>query len=176
MNCTKCEYKACEVCNRKDDGMTDISEYESGHEMTVEEMREKLKDYCGRRGEGVAACNGCALNDPTVYDCNFEWLKDNVIIDYYKSVFGFAAHAEESAKENTEEINHPDRYKGKYECIEVMRDTFGDTAVKDFCRLNAFKYLWRAEKKNGVEDIRKAVWYLDYLIEMEDGKNDDDKE
>ena len=66
-----------------------------------------------------------------------------------------------------EEINHPDRYaSGKFECIDVMIDVFGTDAVKHFCILNAFKYIWRAEKKNGVEDIKKAVWYLNKFIEL----------
>lgn len=70
-----------------------------------------------------------------------------------------------------EKVDHPAHYNtGKYECIEVMRDTFGDKAVKDFCICNAFKYIWRSEKKNGSEDIKKARWYLDKLIEMEGGK------
>ena len=55
-----------------------------------------------------------------------------------------------------EEINHPSRYAGgKYECIEVMKDVFGVEATKHFCLLNAFKYIWRQEHKNGVEDIKK---------------------
>ena len=66
-----------------------------------------------------------------------------------------------------EEINHPDRYaSGKFECIDVMLDVFGADAVKHFCILNAFKYLWRAKKKSGVEDIKKAVWYLNKFIEL----------
>ena len=46
-----------------------------------------------------------------------------------------------------DEINHPDRYAGgKYECIDIMLDVFGKEAVKHFCLLNAFKYIWRQEK------------------------------
>lgn len=68
-----------------------------------------------------------------------------------------------------EEINHPDRYAGgKFECIDVMADVFGEEAVKDFCLLNAFKYIWRQEKKGGVEDVKKAVWYLNKYIELSD--------
>ena len=68
-----------------------------------------------------------------------------------------------------EEINHPDRYAGgNFECIEVMADVFGKEAVKDFCLLNAFKYIWRQEKKGGVEDVKKAVWYLNKYIELSD--------
>ena len=66
-----------------------------------------------------------------------------------------------------EEINHPTRYAGgKYECIDVMTDVFGVDAVKSFCKLNAFKYLWREQNKNGVEDLKKCAWYLDKLIEL----------
>lgn len=68
-----------------------------------------------------------------------------------------------------EEINHPDRYAGgKYECIDIMLDVFGKEAVKHFCLLNAFKYIWRQEKKGGVKDVKKAVWYLNKYIELSD--------
>lgn len=68
-----------------------------------------------------------------------------------------------------DEINHPDRYAGgKFECIEVMADVFGKEAVKHFCLLNAFKYIWRQEKKGGVEDVKKAVWYLNKYIGLSD--------
>lgn len=74
-------------------------------------------------------------------------------------------------------VNHPDHYKGqKYECIEVMREVFGEEAVKHFCRLNAFKYLWRADKKNGEEDIQKAKWYLNELTKEGDMLEPDEKE
>jgi hypothetical protein len=46
-----------------------------------------------------------------------------------------------------------------------MRDTFGDEMLKSFCLLNAFKYLYRHHKKNGIEDLKKARFYLDYVIE-----------
>lgn len=58
-------------------------------------------------------------------------------------------------------VNHPSHYKGeKFECIEVMLEVFGVEAVRNFCLLNTFKYLWRSNKKNGKEDISKAEWYL----------------
>lgn len=64
----------------------------------------------------------------------------------------------------TEAVNHPEHYaSGKYECFDVMRDVFGEDAVRDFCLLNAFKYIWRADRKNGTEDIKKAIWYLTEL-------------
>ena len=85
----------------------------------------------------------------------------------------------------SERINHPDHYKtGNYECIEVMKEIFGEDAVKDFCKLNAFKYLWRSDRKNGDEDLKKAKWYLDtYLLsellndeDLDDPDDEDDED
>lgn len=66
-------------------------------------------------------------------------------------------------------VNRPAHYtSGGIECIDAMQEAFGVEAVKDFCLCNAFKYLWRHRQKNGVEDLKKARWYLNRLIrEME---------
>jgi len=49
----------------------------------------------------------------------------------------------------------------KMEPIEVI-DAMGIS--EGFCVGNAIKYLMRFEHKNGVEDLRKARWYLNYAI------------
>ena len=69
-----------------------------------------------------------------------------------------------------EKVDHPEHYQGKNECIDVMIAMFGAEAVKSFCRCNAYKYRFRADKKNGEEDIRKAEWYESKLIELEGEK------
>lgn len=69
-----------------------------------------------------------------------------------------------------EKVDHPEHYQGKNECIDVMIAMFGAEAVKSFCRCNAYKYRFRADKKNGEEDIRKAEWYESKLIELEGDK------
>lgn len=76
----------------------------------------------------------------------------------------------------TETVNHPSHYDtGKFECIDVMVETQGVDSVKEFCLCNAFKYLYRCRRKNGLEDVKKAVWYLNKLIELEGVKNNDRK-
>lgn len=71
-------------------------------------------------------------------------------------------------------INHPGHYEtGKLECIDVMLETQGAEAVKNFCICNAFKYLYRHKRKSGIEDIKKADWYLKKYIELEEAKNED---
>ncbi len=67
------------------------------------------------------------------------------------------------AKDN---VNHPDHYtQGEIECIDAIKAaTVGKTGIEAACVGNIIKYLWRYEQKNGVEDCRKAKWYLDRLI------------
>lgn len=64
-------------------------------------------------------------------------------------------------------VNHPAHYEtGKYECIEVMVEAIGANEVMGFCLCNAFKYLYRCGRKNGVEDVKKARWYLNKYLEL----------
>ena len=70
-------------------------------------------------------------------------------------------------------VNHPSHYEtGKFECFDVMREALGDNVVKDFCIANSFKYIYRHKRKNGVEDIKKAKWYIDKYLELEESNND----
>ena len=76
-----------------------------------------------------------------------------------------------TAKEDV--VNHPSHYEtGKFECIEVMEEAMGTEAVKNFCICNAFKYLYRHKNKNGLEDIKKAKWYLDRYIKLSEGEGE----
>ena len=64
-------------------------------------------------------------------------------------------------------VNHPAHYEQScsLECIQVMELVFGAEAIKHFCMCNAFKYMWRYKHKNGLEDLKKARWYLTYASE-----------
>ena len=64
-------------------------------------------------------------------------------------------------------VNHPSHYnQGDIECIDAMLASAGKEAVQSFCRLSIMKYLWRFEHKNGLEDLEKAKWYMEKLIEL----------
>lgn len=72
-------------------------------------------------------------------------------------------------------VNHPSHYtNGKVECIDAIESaTVGKTGIEAVCVANVIKYLWRYEDKNGLEDIKKAQWYLNKLIESStQGKGD----
>ena len=60
---------------------------------------------------------------------------------------------------------NPDHYQGGIECIDAIEEALTPEEFVGFCKGNVFKYLWRCNKKNGIEDLQKAKWYLDRLID-----------
>jgi hypothetical protein len=66
--------------------------------------------------------------------------------------------------EGFDTVAKPSHYAGQgaIECIEVLEQLAKDGS--DFRALHAIKYLWRYQNKNGIEDLRKAQWYLARLI------------
>lgn len=77
------------------------------------------------------------------------------------------SEGESDSTSTNDNVNHPSHYgTGNFECIDVMIETQGKEAVMDFCVCNAFKYIYRHNNKNGIEDIKKAKWYLDKYIEL----------
>lgn len=75
-------------------------------------------------------------------------------------------------KDLTKRIN-PDYYnKDEISCIDAMVGAFGKESVKDFCKINAFKYLWRlGHKDEEAQEIGKIKWYLDKYLELKDDSN-----
>lgn len=64
-------------------------------------------------------------------------------------------------------VNHPKHYKEtSLECIETMTIAFGANEIANYCCVNAYKYLFRYRTKNGLEDLKKANWYLDKCHEL----------
>ena len=95
------------------------------------------------------------------------------LVKEYECLFDSAAFSASDNINNSEEsksdISHPSRYsKNGYECIDVMIAVFGVEATKHFCKLNAFKYIWRESDKGKEKDIQKAIQYLKWFLELSD--------
>ena len=70
-------------------------------------------------------------------------------------------------------VNHPSHYSGKVECIDCIESAVsGLDGFHGFCAGNAIKYIFRFSHKNGVEDLRKAEWYIDRLIKAIPGRHE----
>lgn len=91
-------------------------------------------------------------------------------ITYEEMVKGLNPVIDIFAKDETLLLTNPiepNHYKtGNMECIDALAETLGSEGIKSFCKGNVIKYLWRYEKKNGVEDLKKAQWYLNKLIDL----------
>jgi hypothetical protein len=62
-------------------------------------------------------------------------------------------------------VNNPKHYnQSGVECIKAIEAATGD-GFEFYLQGNILKYLWRYGYKNGLEDLKKAQWYLNKLIE-----------
>lgn len=78
----------------------------------------------------------------------------------------FPRSIDDATPEEWDTVSRPHHYNtGNVECIEAIQESMDKAEFKGYLKGNIMKYLWRYEYKNGVEDLRKAKWYLDRLIE-----------
>ena len=62
---------------------------------------------------------------------------------------------------------NPDHYKmGKIECIEAIESALTPDELRGYYKGSILKYTWRERHKNGAEDIGKAKWFADRLVEL----------
>tara|TARA_R110000744_G_scaffold117379_4_gene219425 strand:+ start:1589 stop:1897 length:309 start_codon:yes stop_codon:yes gene_type:complete len=75
-------------------------------------------------------------------------------------------------EEELDSVNHPPHYgNGEIECIVYMRDNMDPLMFMGYLEGNTKKYLHRYRyKETPLQDLRKAQWYLDRLIEEMEGE------
>ena len=69
-------------------------------------------------------------------------------------------------------VNHPPHYNHNrlgIECIKAIEASMTEDAFMGYLKGNIMKYLWRYEYKNQEEDLLKAQWYLNKLIDVKNG-------
>lgn len=70
-------------------------------------------------------------------------------------------------------VNHPEHYQmaNGLETFDIIEAVCAElTGIEAVCAGNIIKYVSRFKKKNGLEDLKKAEWYLRKLIETEEKK------
>ena len=129
---------------------------------TRDEMVRTLVKFCDE-------CHGCNI-------CLLEKFSGGVMCDFDKWSDDKLAIAYEEVKMDggsTDMVEHPKHYnQGGIECIDALKAaTVGKRGIEAVCVANVIKYLWRYEEKNGVEDVRKAKWYIERLLkELEESQ------
>lgn len=84
-------------------------------------------------------------------------------------------HFPEAPKPNEEifGVNHPSHYNrdGAIECIDEMELLFGKEETATWCKLNTWKYRYRAGEKPGeaaLKDLKKSDWYMNKYKELKE--------
>ena len=131
---------------------------------TRDEMVRTLVKFCDEYND----CGVCLLEKFSGgVICDFDkWSDDKLAIAY--------DHVYKNMDENVPDmVNHPQHYtQGGIECIDALKAaTVGKRGIEAVCVANVIKYLWRYEEKNGIEDVRKAKWYIERLLkELEESQ------
>ena len=144
---------------------------------TRDEMVRALVKFC----DEYNACDVCLLEEFSGGAiCDFDKWSDDKLAIAYDHVYKNSEARLDSSHLNDAELNiepdmvsHPKHYtQGGIECIDALKAaTVGKRGIEAVCVANVIKYLWRYEEKNGIEDVRKAKWYVERLLkELEEGQ------
>lgn len=138
--------------------------------MTIEQMNDVILRFCADRDERGLCPEKCPIC--TICDRISGDFLDNEreCRAAFEIISKLTKTPDETANLVHDSVNHPSHYEtGKFECIEVMREALGEDVVKGFCLGNAFKYIYRCMHKHEgpLEDVRKAIWYLDKFVDLE---------
>jgi hypothetical protein len=70
-------------------------------------------------------------------------------------------------------VNHPSHYidGGGVECIEAIESALTSEEYRGYLKGNIQKYVWRERHKGGTESLKKARWYLERLIQLDEAQN-----
>ncbi len=110
----------------------------------------------------IKDCLTTESNSPEIPDSSSEPIAPSPCMDGV-DVDQFVEGVMEARGRASDPIN-PGHYKqGGIECIEAIKAATGDGFI-GYVWGNVLKYLWRWPKKGGVDDLKKARWYLDRLI------------
>ena len=143
--------------------------------MDSKQKMDIMMDYCTNRQYGCYECpienicknyRGKWEGNDSVIDKAFDILSRRreiiVPLEYVGSV--------------DDPVNHPGHYtKGGIECLDAIRASMTDDGFLDFLKGQIIKYVWRYQHKGKpLEDLQKARFYLNRMIDILEGGKDHD--
>ena len=124
-------------------------------------MREQIE-----MAKRIIEVNGDCRERMCTKECSFEEECENSS-GCDKEFVEFLKDFVEKNSRSTDNVNSPNHYKLTgldVEVIDVIRASMTEEEFKGYCKGNVIKYVTRENKKNGMEDLRKAKKYLEYAI------------
>ena len=103
--------------------------------------------------------------------------KPNMDAEYYCTDGRAVCDCTEPCENETKEfdaVNCPRHYtSGKIEVIDYIEDVCGQLkdGFEGFLIGNILKYASRQDKKNGVQDVKKMLWYGERFVKYKEGKD-----
>lgn len=137
----------------------------------TEDQKEHMVNASVSKCWALSNCNCCSTSLQTLCkNKSFEQFTDDELIAAYSEL---CVLTKDKPCEAHDAVEHPAHYnQGGIECIDAIKAaTVGKKGIEAVCAANAIKYLWRYEAKNGIEDVKKARWYIDRLIRELEEKN-----
>lgn len=170
--CTDCGWCVIDFCGGDD--MTEDEERK-----LIAEAQFKEADSYINQMDKIYICPECSSQDlrgypwdsgrKTLLKCNT--CGNNWTPDYLEEHNCCAVRVD-----SNDVVNHPEHYISQdgIESIDVIKAFTRDlVGMESVCTANILKYTMRWKRKNGVEDLKKARWYLNYLIDSIEGENDE---
>lgn len=153
MNCHHCGKEAYEV-GVIINGMPLCADCNDKRLAKIEMAQTQIEcAQCGEniKGKAYERTSDGGVSWPMCLDCAIEW-------DHRRAT-------------KFDAVEHPSHYcKGKVECIDAIEAATTDlTGFEGMLTGNTIKYLFRWKSKNGIEDLKKAKWYLEKLIGVVEG-------
>lgn len=129
--------------------------------MTREEMIKVLNDYCNDKPK--AYCSSCPIMKELEDDIgcqDFVCRTDEELAMCIDIITGNSAEIEDNV--------HPKHYQlpGGMQVVDIEQAVFGRAALMEHCLCSATEYILRHKRKNGLEDIRKAHWWIGKYLEL----------
>ena len=142
--------------------------------MTIEEKAKMIEKHC----DSMPSCSACPIGSKDgSFVCFSDWEDNpNDIEKNYEIIFGKTSDIKDEKVEKKSEdmVNHPSHYThGGVECIDAITSALSsyEDSVDSWLVGQVIKYLWRAPLKGKYdEDIKKAQFYLNRLVEKIDKK------
>lgn len=174
---------ACDWVDMTDQQLTAATQaaglsIEADEEADEEARKEKigrLTGYCDELGKRDIPCEDCIIQYLCMPRAGTRKPFGDFTEDELDEAFELIQE-DEAANRKLEEytdakpdmVNKPNHYQlpGGLECWDVMVAMFGADEVKIWAKINAFTYLFRHKRKNGEEDIRKALVNLQKYFEL----------
>ena len=143
--------------------------------MDSKQKLEIMMDYCKNRD---FSCRKCPIKD-ICKEYRGRWEGHDDVIDRAFSILAMAGHIFTPSPQKIEAqaddpVNHPGHYtKGGIECLDAIRASMTNDGFLDFLKGQIIKYVWRYQHKGKpLEDLQKARFYLNRMIDILEGGKD----